>query len=159
MNKNNYKNLFNKINISDDKIEEIKTMPLETRSSKRSFKANFATALAVLIGVFVVSNGITYAATGDSIVKKVADTISNYEADETLEKYKTGEYIDEEGNAHYQYEADGAEIEAVINESALEDESLYIKSTYEEDDNDGEKVHNIVISPSETDTETTSTNK
>lgn len=151
---NNYKNLFNKINISDDKIEEIKTMLLETKSSKRSFMANFATALVVLLGVFVISNGITYAATGDSLVKKVSDTISNYAADESLEKYKTGEYVDENGNTHYQYKADDAEIEYIINESAAEDESLYIKSTYEEED--GEKVHNIVISPSET--ETTSTN-
>lgn len=111
MNSKNYKDLFNKINLSDDVSEDIKTMSFESKTTRKSFKANFATALAVLIGVFVVSNGITYAATGDTLVKKLFDGISKISVhynSEDIDEYKVDEYVDEQV---YNFEISDSETE------------------------------------------------
>lgn len=154
MNSKNYKDLFNKINLSDNISEDIKTMSFDNKTARKSFNANFATALAVLIGVLVVSNGITYAATGDTLVKKVSDGISKISGrynSEDIDEYKVDEYVDEQGLAHHNYKINDAEMEVIVDESALGSENLDIKSNYSED----EPAYNFEISDSETEDETT----
>lgn len=154
MNSKNYKDLFNKINLSNDVSEDIKTMSLESRTTRKSFKANFATALAVLIGVFVISNGIAYAATGDTLVKKVSDGISKISGhynSKNIDEYKVDEYVDEQGSTHHKYQIDDAEMEVIVNESALDSDNMNINSEYSED----EQIYNFEISDSGTEQETT----
>lgn len=157
MNSNNYKDLFNKINLSDNISEDIKTMSFESKTTRRSFKVKFATTLVALMAVFAVSNGITYAATGDTLVKKVSDSISKISGhynSKDIDEYKVDEYVDEQGLAHHKYQVNDAEMEVIVNESALESENVNIKSDYSED----KQTYQFEISDSETEKDTTREN-
>lgn len=70
-NQSQYKAMMGEVHASADLIGKVKGIPME-KTKKRGMALKFATATcAALLGVFVVTNGVCYAATGETWVEKV----------------------------------------------------------------------------------------
>ena len=64
-NQSQYKAMMGEVHASADLIGKVKGIPME-KTKKRGMALKFATATcAALLGVFVVTNGVCYAATGE----------------------------------------------------------------------------------------------
>ena len=69
-NQSQYKAMMGEVHASADLIGKVKGIPME-KTKKRTTALKFATATcAALLGVFVVTNGVCYAATGETWVEK-----------------------------------------------------------------------------------------
>lgn len=69
-NANRYKAMMSEVHASADLIGKVKGIPME-KTKKRGVALRLATATcAGLLGVFVVTNGVCYAATGETWVEK-----------------------------------------------------------------------------------------
>lgn len=67
-NQSQYKAMMGEVHASADLIGKVKGIPME-KTKKRTTALKFATATcAALLGVFVVTNGVCYAATGETWV-------------------------------------------------------------------------------------------
>lgn len=75
-NKKLYKDTFNKINMSDDALEKIRNMSANEIKPKKIFRFKYATAVAALAFMFVLSNVIVYAASGETLIQKIAVSIN-----------------------------------------------------------------------------------
>ena len=66
-NSSQYKAMMGEVHASADLIGKVKGIPME-KTKKRTTALKFATATcAALLGVFVVTNGVCYAATGETV--------------------------------------------------------------------------------------------
>lgn len=112
---NKYKNLYNKISLSEKKLKEIKNMTVESKTPIRRFKLGYALAIAAIIALLIMGNIVTYAVTGETAVEKVVNVVKS------ATMHKTEEYVDDDGNKHVKYEINNseasAEFEAIIYDS------------------------------------------
>lgn len=112
---NKYKNLYNKISLSEKKLKEIKNMTVENKTPIRRFKLGYALAIAAIIALLIMGNVVTYAVTGETAVEKVVNVVKS------ATMHKTEEYIDDDGNKHVKYEINNseasAEFDAIIYDS------------------------------------------
>lgn len=70
-NQSQYKAMMGEVHASADLIGKVKGIPME-KTKKRTTALKFATVTcAALLGVFVITNGVCYAATGETWVEKV----------------------------------------------------------------------------------------
>ena len=70
-NQSQYKAMMGEVHASADLIGKVKGIPMEKKTKKRGIALRVATATcAGLLGVFVVTNGVCYAATGETWVEK-----------------------------------------------------------------------------------------
>lgn len=70
-NQSQYKAMMGEVHASADLIGKVKGIPMEKKMKKRGIALRVATATcAGLLGVFVVTNGVCYAATGETWVEK-----------------------------------------------------------------------------------------
>lgn len=69
-----YKTMMEQIHAPSSVVEKARNIPMEKGAIKQAFKRNAlhysAAAAAVLVAVFIVSNGVCYAATGETWVEK-----------------------------------------------------------------------------------------
>lgn len=136
-NSRKYKNLFDKINITEDKIEHIYNIQNENKRTRRSFKTGYAMAVMTIVVAFAVGNGITYAATGSSLVKTVYDGVKNEEETIKNEKLKPlddykklEEKLDENRNKNTIYEIEKG---VTVGETVPVDSEYKIESYYDEE--------------------------
>ena len=72
-NQSQYKAMMGEVHASADLIGKVKGIPMEKKTKKRGIALRVATATcAGLLGVFVVTNGVCYAATGETWVEKAS---------------------------------------------------------------------------------------
>ena len=129
-NKKLYKDTFDSLQMSDESLRKVRNMS-KNEKRKRIFKVRYATVMAAIVALFVVSNGVAYAATGSTIVEHVANNIKVID--------KNGENVDvdvtkENGNVKYKFKgSDGSENVLELPESDGKNEyDIEVK------DNDGE---------------------
>lgn len=126
-NKQFYKETFDAIQMSEESIRKVKNMS-ENRTKKRRLKTGFRAAIAAasLVAVFAIGNVAVYAATGSSLVEKVAEKVSVYINDEKVDVDRITKGTDENGNDYYQIKLDEDKDEIHITESMSEE----LESTY-----------------------------
>ncbi|MCC8167972.1 MAG: hypothetical protein LIO37_01340 [Clostridiales bacterium] len=93
-----YRQTFDEIHASEELLERIKSMKKKRTITKL---ARFGYAAAAAAAVFVASNGITYAATGESWTEKVIIYING-----SVGEYDTIHITDEDGNSQTYYNID-----------------------------------------------------
>lgn len=105
-NKKLYKDTFDSLQMSDESLRKVRNMSKNDKR-KRIFKVRYATVMAAIVALFVVSNGVVYAATGSTIVEHVANNIKVMDQnEETIDVDVTTE----NGKVKYKFKGnDGSE--------------------------------------------------
>ena len=89
-NSSQYKAMMGEVHASADLIGKVKGIPME-KTKKRTTALKFATATcAALLGVFVVTNGVCYAATGETWVEKATVYINGEPVELDERRYHRG---------------------------------------------------------------------
>ena len=79
---NNYKKMFDEINISDDCMRKVRNM--EVRNKKiRKFKIRYAAVALVALALFATSDVVSYAATGSGIAKHIQVFVTDNNGNKT----------------------------------------------------------------------------
>ena len=90
-NQSQYKAMMGEVHASADLIGKVKGIPME-KTKKRGMALKFATATcAALLGVFVVTNGVCYAATGETWVEKVTVWINGEPVEMDVQMSQNGD--------------------------------------------------------------------
>lgn len=90
-NQSQYKAMMGEVHASADLIGKVKGIPME-ETKKRTAVLKFATATcAALLGVFVVTNGVCYAATGETWVEKATVYINGEPVEMDVHMTQNGE--------------------------------------------------------------------
>lgn len=90
-NSSQYKAMMGEVHASADLIGKVKGIPME-KTKKRTAALKFATATcAALLGVFVVTNGVCYAATGETWVEKATVYINGEPVELDVQMTQNGE--------------------------------------------------------------------
>ena len=90
-NQSQYKAMMGEVHASADLIGKVKGIPME-KTKKRTTALKFATATyAALLGVFVVANGVCYAATGETWVEKATVYINGEPVEMDVQMSQNGD--------------------------------------------------------------------
>ena len=90
-NQSQYKAMMGEVHASADLIGKVKGIPME-KTKKRTTALKFATATcAALLGVFVVTNGVCYAATGETWVEKATVYINGEPVEMDVQMSQNGD--------------------------------------------------------------------
>ena len=90
-NSSQYKAMMGEVHASADLIGKVKGIPME-KTKKRTTALKFATATcAALLGVFVVTNGVCYAATGETWVEKATVYINGEPVEMDVQMSQNGD--------------------------------------------------------------------
>lgn len=90
-NSSQYKAMMGEVHASADLIRKVKGIPME-KTKKRTTALKFATATcAALLGVFVVTNGVCYAATGETWVEKATVYINGEPVEMDVQMSQNGD--------------------------------------------------------------------
>ena len=90
-NQSQYKAMMGEVHASADLIGKFKGIPME-KTKKRTTALKFATATcAALLGVFVVTNGVCYAATGETWVEKATVYINGEPVEMDVQMSQNGD--------------------------------------------------------------------
>lgn len=90
-NQSQYKAMMGEVHASADLIGKVKDIPME-KTKKRTTALKFATATcAALLGVFVVTNGVCYAATGETWVEKATVYINGEPVEMDVQMSQNGD--------------------------------------------------------------------
>ena len=130
-NKKLYKDTFDKVHMSEEVFGKVRNMSINERQTKRKFKFKYAMTFAALAIVFVLSNVITYASSGTTLVEKVAVYIDGKKHDiSEMEKS-----IDKDGNVCYEYTLKDGEKKVEVNadEKVLQENNLSLDTEYNSD--------------------------
>lgn len=120
---NNYKKMFDEINISDDCMRKVRNM--ETKNKKiRKFKIRYAAVVLVALALFATSDVVSYAATGSGIAKHIQVFITDNGDKTKLKETEDGSYI---------YKDKDKKVKVQINKDTLEKESLNINADVNND--------------------------
>lgn len=91
-NKEWYKESFDQVHIPEAVLGKVRNMEKEQKVIKQRNKLRYAvTMIAALVLFFAVSNGICYAATGESVVTWIDKGWSEYYDGEAVDIYKIGD--------------------------------------------------------------------
>ena len=110
-NQSQYKAMMGEVHASADLIGKVKGIPME-KTKKRTTALKFATATcAALLGVFVVTNGVCYAATGETWVEKATVYINGEPVELDVQMTMISEDGDFDGTTFeiHDYTVEGAE--------------------------------------------------
>lgn len=89
-----YKETFDKVHVPEELLGKVMNMENQTeKKAKRRWRYAMG-ALAAAFGLFVASNAVCYAATGETWVSKITFYLNGekYERDITWQEYKDGEF-------------------------------------------------------------------
>lgn len=116
-NQSQYKAMMGEVHASADLIGKVKGIPME-KTKKRTTALKFATATcAALLGVFVVTNGVCYAATGETWVEKATVWVNGEPVEMDVQLTQNGDVT--VGTVEYTVEdADGAGGDVAVTISA-----------------------------------------
>ena len=126
-NQSQYKAMMGEVHASADLIGKVKGIPME-KTKKRTTALKFATATcAALLGVFVVANGVCYAATGETWVEKATVYINGEPVEMDVQMSQNGDTT--VGEINYTVEdadGEGGEVQmTMISEGGDFDDTTY----------------------------------
>lgn len=126
-NQSQYKAMMGEVHASADLIGKVKGIPME-KTKKRTTALKFATATcAALLGVFVVTNGVCYAATGETWVEKATVYINGEPVEMDVQMSQNGDTT--VGEINYTVEdadGEGGEVQmTMISEGGDFDDTTY----------------------------------
>ena len=126
-NQSQYKAMMGEVHASADLIGKVKGIPME-KTKKRTTALKFATATyAALLGVFVVTNGVCYAATGETWVEKATVYINGEPVEMDVQMSQNGDTT--VGEINYTVEdadGEGGEVQmTMISEVGDFDDTTY----------------------------------
>lgn len=126
-NSSQYKAMMGEVHASADLIGKVKGIPME-KTKKRTTALKFATATcAALLGVFVVTNGVCYAATGETWVEKATVYINGEPVEMDVQMSQNGDTT--VGEINYTVEdadGEGGEVQmTMISEGDDFDDTTY----------------------------------
>ena len=143
-NKEFYTDTFNEIHVPAAVLGRVRDMKMEREAIKRQSKLRYAvSAVAVLAVCLIASNGICYAATGDTWIQKVSFYVNGEKQELDVTMHKEGDTVVgevtrevDEGEEAYVVTTDniGSDEEIVV-ESAIKDSSLI---------SEGDKVYLVI---------------
>lgn len=119
-NKKLYKETFDSIQMSEETFRKVMNMNENTQlTPKRTFKFHnvAVAAVATFALLFISSNAISYAATGNTLLETVTIYMNGNKVDDSQLK----SYTDKNGNTHYEMELekeDGSSGEIVVYDAA-----------------------------------------
>lgn len=112
---NNYKKMFDEINISDDCLRKVRNMERNNKKIKK-FKIRYAAVLVIALALLATSNVVSYAATGSGIAKHIEVLLTDDNGDKTeLKETEKGKYI---------YEGEDETVQVQFNNDTVEKESI-----------------------------------
>lgn len=115
-NQSRYIAMMGEVHASADLIGKVKGIPME-KTKKRTAALKFATATcAALLGVFVVTNGVCYAATGETWVEKATVYINGEPVEMDVQMSQNGDATVGEINYEVSDENGGAVQMTAISE-------------------------------------------
>ena len=112
---NNYKKMFDEINISDDCLRKVRNMERNNKKIKK-FKIRYAAVVVIALALLATSNVVSYAATGSGIAKHIEVLLIDDNGDKTeLKETEKGKYIyeDEDETVQVQFNNDTVEKESI----------------------------------------------
>ena len=112
---NNYKKMFDEINISDDCLRKVRNMERNNKKIKK-FKIRYAAVAVIALALLATSNVVSYAATGSGIAKHIKVLLTDDNGDKTeLKETEKGKYIyeDEDETVQVQFNNDTVEKESI----------------------------------------------
>lgn len=143
-NKEFYTDTFNEVHVPAAVLGKVRDMKMERAAIKRQSKLRYAvSAVAVLAVCLIASNGICYAATGDTWIQKVSFYVNGEKQELDVTMHKEGDTVVgevtrevDEGEEAYVITTDniGSDEEIVV-ESAIKDTSLI---------SEGDKVYLVI---------------
>ena len=130
-NKQRYKETFDTMMLSEERIRKVKSM-IEKNGKKKIRRTGFRVAVsaAVLTAVFLIGNVAVYAATGSTLVEKGMEKVSFCVKKDNVSV--TGEVIktekDNDGNTSYEMKSKDGQVSSRIsvNNRYLETESISV---------------------------------
>ena len=112
---NNYKKMFDEINISDDCLRKVRNMERNNKKIKK-FKIRYAAVVVIALALLATSNVVSYAATGSGIAKHIEVLLTDDNGDKTkLRETEKGKYI---------YEGEDETVQVQFNNDTVEKESI-----------------------------------
>lgn len=112
---NNYKKMFDEINISDDCLRKVRNMERNNKKIKK-FKIRYAAVLVIALALLATSNVVSYAATGSGIAKHIEVLLTDNNGYKTeLRETEKGKYI---------YEGEDETVQVQFNNDTVEKESI-----------------------------------
>lgn len=136
-NKEFYKDTFNEVHVPAAVLGKVRDMKMEKATIKRQSKLRYAVSVVAVLAVcLIASNGICYAATGDTWIQKVTFYVNGEKQELDVTMHKEGDTvvgevtreIDEgKGEESYVIMADDNTLESdeeIIAESAIKETSL-----------------------------------
>ena len=112
---NNYKKMFDEINISDDCLRKVRNMERNNKKIKK-FKIRYAAVVVIALALLATSNVVSYAATGSGIAKHIEVLLTDDNGDKTeLRETEKGKYI---------YEGKDETVQVQFNNDTVEKESI-----------------------------------
>ncbi len=124
---NNYKKMFDEINISDDCLRKVKNMEAKNKKIKK-FKLRYATIAIIVLALFATSNVVSYAATGSGITKNIKSILTDKNGNKTE--------LNESGKGKYNYRDDDEKVEIQLNEDTAEKESISVNTNIDKSKNE-----------------------
>ena len=112
---NNYKKMFDEINISDDCLRKVRNMERNNKKIKK-FKIRYAAVAVIALALLATSNVVSYAATGSGLAKHIEVLLTDDNGDKTeLRETEKGKYI---------YEGEDETVQVQFNNDTVEKESI-----------------------------------
>ena len=118
---NKYKEMFDKINISDECLRKVEHMEKNNHKIKK-FRIRYVAVAAVMLAIFAMTDVVSYAATGYGITKHVHVFLENNSDKKELKENGKGKYI---------YEGEDKKYELEMNEDEMiEQYKTFLQSPY-----------------------------
>lgn len=125
-NKEFYRESFDEVHVPDAVLRKVRNMKVEQSGMKRKSKLKYAAAMAaVLLVCFIASNGICYAATGNTWIGKVTMYINGEKMEKDITFHKDGDSI----YGEIKLDKNPDEVEVIV-----PDEASSGQVTYDEND-------------------------
>lgn len=101
-NKRLYKETFDKITMSEEGFERIRSLEGKNKKNRGIYFKYAGIAVAAMAAIFISSNTISYAATGEPLVdmKEYAEKISIFINGKKAKESEVKRYVDDDGNEH-----------------------------------------------------------
>lgn len=105
-NKEYYQRTFDEVHVPEAVLGKVKGMKMEEKKIQKKSKLRYAAAIAAAFGLCIVaSNGICYAATGNTWVEKVILHINGEAVEQDITWHQDGDLV----YGEFEYETDGEE--------------------------------------------------
>ena len=143
-NKKLYKDTFDSIQLSEEAFRKVINMNKQTKLlPKRTFKFQniIVATVATFALLFISSNAISYAATGNTLIENVTIYMNENKVDDS----QVTSYTNKNGNIHYEMEIDekgDSSRKIVITDTALD---MGYSISYDEETENNETTLNISI--------------